>query len=58
MKKTLDNICKFNLFLIFMYHSQIEWRCAKKGDGLQVFVDNIEVPVTVGNDNLTHLIHN
>ncbi|XP_074501535.1 uncharacterized protein LOC141773590 [Sebastes fasciatus] len=27
---------------------KIEWRCVEKGDGLQVFVDNIEVPVTVG----------
>ncbi|XP_039995971.1 uncharacterized protein si:ch73-105b23.6 isoform X4 [Xiphias gladius] len=27
---------------------KIEWRCAEKGDGLQVFVDNVEVPLTVG----------
>ncbi|XP_044070958.1 mucin-like protein isoform X2 [Siniperca chuatsi] len=27
---------------------KIEWRCAEKGDRLQVFVDDVEVPVTVG----------
>ncbi|TNN66489.1 Fibrillin-1 [Liparis tanakae] len=27
---------------------EIEWRCVENGDGLQVFVDNVEVPVTVG----------
>ncbi|KAK5853644.1 hypothetical protein PBY51_014781 [Eleginops maclovinus] len=27
---------------------KIEWRCAKKGDGLQLFVDDAEVAVTVG----------
>ncbi|XP_034080829.1 mucin-like protein isoform X2 [Gymnodraco acuticeps] len=26
----------------------IEWRCAEKGDGLQLFVDDANVPVTVG----------
>ncbi|TDH00847.1 hypothetical protein EPR50_G00174060 [Perca flavescens] len=27
---------------------KIEWRCVEKGDGLQIFVDDVEVPVTVG----------
>ncbi|KAK5882024.1 hypothetical protein CesoFtcFv8_020658 [Champsocephalus esox] len=27
---------------------KIEWRCAEKGDGLQLFVDDAKVPVTVG----------
>ncbi|XP_049457035.1 mucin-like protein [Epinephelus fuscoguttatus] len=27
---------------------KIEWRCAAKGDGLHIFVDDVEVPVTVG----------
>ncbi|XP_056252002.1 mucin-like protein [Seriola aureovittata] len=27
---------------------KIEWRCAEEGDGLQLFVDDVEVPVTVG----------
>ncbi|KAM3606136.1 uncharacterized protein V6R79_011362 [Siganus canaliculatus] len=27
---------------------KIEWRCAEEGDGLQVFVDDVQVPVTVG----------
>ncbi|XP_034080839.1 mucin-like protein isoform X3 [Gymnodraco acuticeps] len=27
---------------------KIEWRCAEKGDGLQLFVDDANVPVTVG----------
>lgn len=27
---------------------QIEWRCAEKGDRLQVFVDDVEVSVKVG----------
>ncbi|XP_060896663.1 mucin-like protein [Labrus mixtus] len=27
---------------------KIEWRCADAGDGLQLFVDDTEVPVTVG----------
>uniref|UniRef100_A0A3B4WAF5 Si:ch73-105b23.6 n=1 Tax=Seriola lalandi dorsalis TaxID=1841481 RepID=A0A3B4WAF5_SERLL len=26
---------------------KIEWRCAEEGDGLQLFVDDVEVPVTV-----------
>ncbi|XP_057703561.1 fibrillin-3 [Corythoichthys intestinalis] len=27
---------------------KIEWRCAEKGEGLQLFVDNVEIFVTVG----------
>ncbi|XP_034537476.1 mucin-like protein [Notolabrus celidotus] len=27
---------------------KIEWRCAAVGEGLQLFVDDVEVPVTVG----------
>ena len=53
----IDNICEsyFNLDLIFMYLFQIEWICSEKGDGLRVFVDDVEVPVTVGNNDITHL---
>lgn len=40
--------------LIFAYYFQIEWRCAEKKEGLRVFVDDVEVPVTVGNSNHTH----
>ncbi|XP_077352507.1 sushi domain-containing protein 2-like [Festucalex cinctus] len=28
---------------------KIEWRCAEKGEGLQLFIDNLEIFVTVGN---------
>lgn len=34
-----------------MFYIQIEWRCTEKGDGLRVFVDNVEVRVIIGNDN-------
>ncbi|KAG7512991.1 mucin isoform X2 [Solea senegalensis] len=27
---------------------KIEWRCAEEGEGLQVFVDNVKVPVRIG----------
>ncbi|XP_058508285.1 mucin-like protein isoform X2 [Solea solea] len=27
---------------------KIEWRCAKEGEGLQVLVDNVKVPVRIG----------
>lgn len=31
---------------------QIEWRCSKKGDRLQILVDDVEVPVNIGKNNL------
>lgn len=34
---------------------QIEWRCAEKADGLQVFVDGAEVQVKVGKGGRAHL---
>lgn len=43
---------------VHAYYFQMEWRCAEKGDGLRVFVDDVEVPVTVGNDRHTHLAYN
>lgn len=41
-----------------MSYFQIEWRCAEKANGLRVFVDDVEVPVTVGNDQHTRLTCN
>ncbi|XP_061646282.1 mucin-4-like [Phyllopteryx taeniolatus] len=35
---------------------KIEWRCAEKGEGLRLFIDNAEMFVTVGN-SYTHMMH-
>lgn len=37
-----------------MHPFQIEWRCSDKDNGLQVFVDDTEVFVTVGNKNTSN----
>lgn len=40
--------------MISCYCFQIEWRCAGSRDVLQVFVDDVEAPVRVGNGHHTH----
>ena len=36
---------------IYVKSAQVEWRCANQGDGLELLVGGVSVPVTIGKEN-------
>ncbi|KAJ0067219.1 hypothetical protein NL108_013075, partial [Boleophthalmus pectinirostris] len=39
----------------FYFFLQVEWRCADAGDGLQLIVDDVNIPVYVGENRVVHV---